>query len=267
MLVGLGLLVGCGPSAPPPIRGAERVKGVEQAKPNVELPSGPTPTATDPAAKAVVDAALKAHTGGRVGTLDALRTARKVVAGTLEGPNGRIANEWTFTWQWPDKMRVGIRIAGQPPAGIRRVGHSAWMTVAGNPEQPITEPNLSGTKAESFAECLLVLVPLADPRAVFTPAGDLTVRDRKAVGVRVSGPDWPGALCHFDAETNKLAQVSYQGHEGGPTTKEVVVLTDKAFGGVTVPERLALRWNGREVGEWTVKELTFPATDPKAFEP
>ena len=227
-------------------------------QPSVALPTDPPPAASDPASKATIDAAVAAHTGNQPAKLDALRTARKVVAGTLTGPNGKVGNEWEFVWRWPDRVRADIRIDGVPPGYMRRVGPSAWMSLMGRPEEPKADPQLGGILAESFAECLLVLVPFADPQAVYSPAAGHPVRGKPAVGVRVTGPSWPGAVCHFDPDTRRLVQVSYAGYEEGTTVKEVTALSEKAFNGVTVPERLAIRWNGREVGEWTLKSLDFP---------
>lgn len=265
VLCGLLVLAGCD-RGPAPI---VSVKPVQSAGPAaaIVLPTDPPPPSSDPASQAVVEAALKAHTDNQPAKLDGLKTARKVVAGTLTGPNGPVNNEWQFTWRWPDKLRTRMSIEGQPPAGVRRVGGSAWLSANGQPEQPITGPNLKGVVAENCAECLLVLFPLADPATVVSKAGELTVRGKPAVGVRVSGPGWPTTVAHFDAGTRRLVQVSYEGYEGGPTTKEVVVLAEKAFDGVTVPERLAIRWTGREIGEWTVKELSFPVkVEPDTFE-
>ena len=257
VLFGLLMLTGC-TQAPPPIVKAKAVAVAAQAA-AFTLPTDPPPAASDPAAKAVIDAALKAHTDGQPAKLDGLKTARKVVAGVLTGPNGPVGNEWQFTWQWPDKWKTKMAITGSPPVGIRRVGGSAWLSVGGAPEQPISGPDLVGVLAETFAECLVVLLPLADPAAVFGPGAAATVRGKPAVGVRVSGAGWPTTVCHFDPDTRRLVQVSYAGSEGGvATTKEVTVLAEKAFNGVTLPERLGIRWNGQEKGDWTLRELTFP---------
>lgn len=266
VVLGLLLLAGCS-NEPPPINKARPVASTPQGQ-AFALPADPPPTASDPASKAVVEAALKAHTDGQPGKLDGLKTARKVVAGLLTGPNGPVANEWEFIWRWPDRWKTKMTVAGNAPVAIRRVGTAAWLSQAGSPEHPIAGADLLGVQAETFAECLVVLVPLTDPAAVVAPAADLQVRGKRAVGVRLAGPGWPTAVCHFDPDTKRLVQVSYAGNEGGGgTTKEVVVLGEKAFNGVTLPERLGIRWNGVEKGDWTVRELSFPvAVEAKLFE-
>lgn len=266
MMLGLSLLVGCS-HEPPPINKARPVSSTPQGQ-AFALPADPPPTTSDPASKAVVEAAIKAHTDGQPAKLDGLKTARKVVAGLLTGPNGPVNNEWEFNWKWPDRWKTKMTVAGSPTVSIRRVGNAAWLMLAGSPEHPITGVDLVGVQAETYAECLVVLVPLIDPAVIVSPAAEVLVRGKRAVGVRVSGPGWPTAVCHFDPDTKRLVQVSYAGNEGGVgTTKEVIVLSEKLFNGVTLPERLGIRWNGTEKGDWTVRELTFPVTaDPKLFE-
>ncbi len=265
--LGLLLLAGCGGGGPPPIRGAKKIESAPQPT-AFSLPTDPSPAASDPAAKAVIDAALKAHTDGQPGKLDALRTARKTVAGSLTGPAGKVANEWKFTWRWPDRWRTEMVVAGRPPVVIRRVGSAAWIAVPGAGEQPISGSSLTGVQAETFAECLLVLFPLTDPAAVFGPAAGTSVRGKPAVGVRVSGPGWPTAVLHFDPDTKRLVQASYAGSEGNVgTTKEVIVLAEKAVAGVTLPERMEIRWDGQEKGDWTLKDIQFPlAVEDKLFD-
>ena len=257
--LGLVLLAGCGGGGPPPIRGAKRVEVAPQAT-AFTLPTDPAPATSDPAARAVIEAALKAHTDGQPARLDALRTARKTMAGTFTGPAGRVSNEWKFAWRWPDRWRTEMVVADRPPVVIRRVGAAAWMAAPGQGEQSVGQVgNLTGVQAETFAECLLLLFPLADPAAVFSPAAGTTVRGKRAVGVRVSGPGWPTAVLHFDPDHKRLVQASYAGSEGDVgTTKEVIVLSEKAVSGVTLPERMEIRWDGQEKGDWTLKDIQFP---------
>ena len=61
--LGLFLLAGCS-SDPPPIQQAKKVSATPQGQAFV-VPTDPPPAVTDPASKAIIEAALKAHTDGQ----------------------------------------------------------------------------------------------------------------------------------------------------------------------------------------------------------
>ncbi|HVV70529.1 MAG TPA: hypothetical protein VHI52_03360, partial [Verrucomicrobiae bacterium] len=106
------------------------------------------------------------------------------------------------------------------------------------------------------------------PGAVFAPYRDVDVNGKPAAGVAVSRPKYPPVVAHFDKQTKRLVQVTYEGLEGEKkVNKQLVIYSHKEFDGITLPEKVAVMWNGQTFAEWTVTKVEFPsALDPALFE-
>jgi hypothetical protein len=244
----------------------------------VVLPKDPPPTTSDPASRALLDEMLKAHTGGDPAKIERLRSVVVSRTGrvTLESGPGKAT--WEFRWVWPDKFRVRAETEGHPTLLIGRNGDTAWTAPAPLPGEPaptklpVGEPKIRGVMADSYGESLALLVPLVEPGVVVSPHTDLEIKDKddkKKVfaGLRVSGKGYPPTVIHVDRETKLLAHFTYEGWEQTTVTKEVTIGGLKEFDGVKLPERLFIKWNGRDFAEWTVTGVEAQANhEPKLFE-
>ena len=265
ILVG-GVAAGCS-NDPPPIQEAKKVGGEEQ-KP-IDLTPGKAPDKSDPAAAALVKAAVDAHTGGKPDRLQSLRTTTFTRTGpaTFGGPFP-VEQKWVCHAAWPDRFRVRAEV---PPGQVITLAWTeakGWSHTAAGGKKVMTPQEVKDFEEDVTGDWLTLVFPLAEPAAVFTPAGERAVNGKPAVGVRVWHPALSDAVAYFDKETKLLALVTFSGREGGrKVTKEVAVFGSRSYDGVTLPEKTVVRSSGNLYAEWTLASLQPVASlESKLFE-
>jgi hypothetical protein len=261
------LAVGCGES-PRPITPAQAVKS-ETVDPVADLSDAPAPAASDPAAKQLLAEILAAHTSGKPDLLDALKGGFTLTR-TGQVPSAPPAlnpQTWTVVGGWPDRFRVKAALPTQT-INMARDGASYWRnhSLAGPAAVPMAAVEADDFRHETTGEWLALLFPLADPAIIVAPVPPATDRGKAVVGVRVWHPHLTAAIIHVEADTKLLARVSFAGREQGvPMTKEIVVLSRKAWAGVLLPERTVVKGMGKNLAEWTVTAFAPGAADGKLF--
>ena len=269
LVVMLGIAIGCS-NNPPPIKEAEKVGGDGEVQKSPDVPSVQKPEKSDPAALAVVEAAIKAYTGGKPELLQAFKSVKANREGQGVGmANERLDQKWLIQMIWPDKIRLRVEMSADRYSIIVRSGETIWSAGSANREKQIAEPKLTAAFIQdASAEWLLLLFPLTEPTTIFAPAPDGRPNQRPATGVRIWAKDITDAVLYFDKETKLLAQVTYDGREGTQkVAKDFVIVRNKAFSGVLLPERIELRSNGRYLYDWSLIGIEpTTAIDPKVFE-
>jgi hypothetical protein len=264
ILVG-GVTAGCS-NDPPPIQEAKKVGGEEQKA--VDLTPGKAPEKSDPAAAAVVNAAVAAHTGGKPEKLKALKavTFTRTGPATFGGPFP-VDQKWTCHAAWPDRFRVKAEVPGQPVITLAWSGGAGWSYTPASGKKAMTPQEAKDFQDDVTGDWLTLVFPLTEPTALFTQSGELTVNGKPSVGVRVWHPALSDAVAYFDKETKLLSQVTYSGREGGQkVTKEVTVFGSRPFADVTLPEKTVLRSSGKLYAEWTMASLEpLSSVDSKLF--
>src|SRR5262249_42626098 len=136
LAAGLGLLaavvVGCGPAKElPEIVPTQRGSGQLSAD-----PFGPAPAQSDPAAKAVLDRAVKAITGDDPKPLEKAQVSRGTAHGSRHLPNRAEPAEATRVTEavWPDRARVEVQFKDTGTMTFRMRGNHGWVR-AGPAEQ------------------------------------------------------------------------------------------------------------------------------------
>jgi hypothetical protein len=266
MAVLFGAALGGCSREPPPLRTAREIHAEPTTTASVELPAAKPPAKSDPAAVAVVTAALNAHTSNQPALVQKLKTIRLTREGRiLIGPQPM---KQEIQAQWPDRYRVHAEFTRT--GGVITVGWSGetgWkQSPAGS--EPIAPAPLKDNQLDISGEWLSLLFPLAEPETIVATVADAEVNKRPAAGVRVWNPHLSDAILHFDKETKLLAQITYDGREQGrKVTKQVIVQSSRPFAGVTLPVQTVIKADGSDLAEWTVTSLDPQSSiDAKVFE-
>ncbi|MFO0850836.1 MAG: hypothetical protein U0871_20110 [Gemmataceae bacterium] len=243
----------------------------ETVDPVPDLSPVKPPEKTDPAARAVVDAAVAAHTGGKPAALNAFKAGFTVSrTGTVKNQGPSLNPQtWAILAAWPDRMRVTATL---PTFQVIFCRDAAFLWQHSNIPgsgglKPMDDGPAEDFRREMTGEWLPVLFPLLDPAAVLAVADPLPTGGKRTVGVRVWHPHLTDVIVYFDAESKLLVRVAYAGRENQvPVTKEIIALSHKPFAGVQLPERTVVKGAGRELAEWTVTTIEPVAViDPKKF--
>jgi hypothetical protein len=272
------VVIGCGPGKHLP-DDIPDPKGPEQTEPQIKVPA-----VSDPAAKEIVERAIKAHTQGNPSLLAKGKLSRSTANGTIKlavGPQQEVApvpTQRAFVARWPDEIKYTLAYKTRPFGTVTLIlrGRLTWELLNDQPRA-----NVNPEKAEQLMRTdglaqhwLPLLFPLVEPKAVvFEP--------RKGVGdppvdtVRFAYPDRPPYALAFDPKSGYLTRVDYHLTDlTGLVFTEWMFAEHKPFGGVMLPTKLTSarttdRPRVREVvQEWTVESWEFPEKiDDKEFEP
>jgi hypothetical protein len=269
VVVVLGVAVGLACSdKQPPIDIANPIDSANPDKPP-ELPPMAAPDKFDPAAKAIVDDAIKAHTGGKPDLLQKLKSVEFSREGQgLGAGRDPVPQKWLVHAAWPNRIRFRFETPGQFVVHICRNGDKVWRASETSPKEELPDDYAGEIRLDASFEWLWMLFPLTEPSTVVALAPEAVANDRPAVGVRVWAQGVTDAILHFDKETKLLARVTFDGRENRrKVTKELLIPTTKAFHGVVLPDKMILKADGNLLAEWNMTALDFrPTIDPKVFD-
>jgi hypothetical protein len=265
MMMLLGAALGGCSHKPPPLRPAREIHAQPTTTASVELPPAKPPAQSDPAAVAIVTAAINAHTSNQPALVQKLKIVRINREGRIFILQQSIKQE--IQSQWPDRYRVHAEFTGGGVVTIGWAGETGWKQSPGGTE-PIPPAMLKDNKLDITGEWLSLLFPLTEPDTIVAPVADTEVNKKPAVGVRVWNPHLSDAILHFDKETKLLAQITYDGREQGrKVTKQIIVRASRPFAGVTLPVQTVIKADGSDLAEWTMTSLDPQSSlDAKVFE-
>jgi hypothetical protein len=227
------------------------------------------PTATDPAARAILDKIVAAHTAKQPGKLEALRQYKATRKGKMTNAAGRHDAAMTVAAVYPDRYRSDFNIAAIPDAkyifGLHPGGgwHLNGMERWPGP-QPLDEQLAGVVAADVAAEWATMVVPLADLSTLALPVTGESVGGKPAEAVRVWIREVPLVVV-ADPVTGCVANVRYQVRESGSLApKAMAVVSYQLVNGVQLPGKLEYSANTRVQAEWTENQFEFPASPPAA---
>ena len=246
------VVFGCGPGKElpdPSLRG--------QSGPQTPLPT-PIPTKSDDKARAVVDAALKATSGGQVARIEKVKAFRSSGKGVMRRPVGRqeldLETTREFESVWPNACRVRIESQSLKPLTLGMRRPALWMR-EGELLVPLPDPR--GAE-ESVAidtlghNWLLYLVPLYDPKVIVFDPVQTTVGDKVFDSVKASVPGYPLFALTFN-DAHLLTRVEYSNFETGTWVTKLLILGEhRPFDGILLPTKLDSLRNGTQVERWTM---------------
>lgn len=270
--LGFGLLafafaVGC-TKAPPPIQVAKPIEA-DPTSTTVKLEKTPAPAKSDPASVAIIEAAIKAHTGGKPELLSGWKSTSYKLIGRIN-PRSPTPATLEVKMEWPEKFRARWDLAGQVPYVVVRNGSTVWNETDGRDKLLASPEKAADIIADTPMEWLCFLGCLTSSDAVFGPFPAFEAIDRPNVGVRMWCPDLPPAVLHFEADTKRIAQITVLGREDGKeVTKEFLFekgATFKAPNGVLFPDKRTVRINGVGIAEWEIASVELGTSlDTKLF--
>lgn len=268
LLLGIGVAIGLGCS--------DNQRTIQEAKPidsgptdkPVELPPMSAPDKSDPAAKALVDDAIKAHTNGKPELLQKLKSVEYTREGqALAGGQLPITSKWLIHAVWPNRVRFHLEMPDRPIGILCRDGDKVWQASGGVKMDPPAD-FANDFRIDATSEWLWMLFPLTEPSTVVATAAETVANDRPALGVRVWASGVTDAILHFDKETKLLVRMTFEGRESRrKVTKEIVISSHKTFHGLTLPDKMILKADGNVLAEWNTTAFDLrPTIDAKVFE-
>jgi hypothetical protein len=222
-------------------------------------PLGPAPAASEPAAKAVLERAVKAITQGDPARLAGVKASVATYTGGVHFPNAPTITDATLRLEakWPDRAVITFDFKGVlPTITFRLVQSDGWMSTGGR-EQP-GKPADVGQRiyTEIVAKYSVPLgLPFADTRTIAFE----TRKEPGGTTVKVAPPGTPILLVTFDEKSGLPVRVECYPLEDGRRVPKVSTLADhKPQGGLLLPTLIELTQNGLPAEKWTLEKWEFP---------
>ena len=270
LAVAMSVIVGCGP-------GKELPNATPKA-PDDSTPTTVKPAASESAAKAYIEKAVKAYTGGKPELVARGKASRAVLKGKQhkldDVPVQAVRN---ISAVWPDRYLDTDEQQIQERKGVvtAYLHRPNFIVVQGNAQQVLTD---NAERERNFAadatgqHWMALLLPLTDPKAVvydlqpstFLPSG--AAQAVAAHTLKLSLGEFPPYQLTFDAKTDFLVRVEYDYTHYGTPTRWTWTMTDHKVTpeGLFLPTKTELRFktelrSNSTVGEeWEVQKREFP---------
>ena len=219
---------------------------------------GPPPPAEDSdAARAVVEKAIKAHGGERVGAFK---------AGTWNAKGNvyilGLANPYTVEWslQLPDRMRVEMQLLSkdQKIAFINVVNGGKGWNKTGNVTMELDKDALAAAQERIYVSRVAMLEPLRDKAFTLSALPETKIGDKPAVAVRISHKGRRDIDLFFDKDTGLRIASRYKVIDdlsGDEADEENLYADYKEFNGVKHPMKLTIKRNGKVFLETQVTDF------------
>lgn len=237
-----------------------------EAKPTVNPLAPPKPEKEDPAARAIVNQAIDAHTGGKPERLEKFKKHHMVLKGQIRDNSGSYTSYTGELWaSWPDDFAGRFDIPEFPsfsfalrgPIGVQR-------TPAVVPMSPLIYKTCA-------IDCAVLnwggtLTALTAPAIYHSPATATAAgRSFRTVKRWTEGqPEW---TLWFDEKTNLLERIDYHGYESGLVKAKSMQMSKHAdHEGVKLPRGFNLLVGGAQFFQVDMTEFQTPdAIDAKTF--
>jgi hypothetical protein len=219
-------------------------------------------------ARAIVDAAIKAHGGPEKLAKTALMTRQAKGVMSLFGQEVPFTDELIL--QLPERWRWTLDAgeAGQKSRLLLVVnGDKGWRS-SGGAVMDVGKERLEELREEAYVIWLSTLLPFAkDNSFSLTPLPDIEVDGRPAAGVNVAHKGHTDVKLYFDKRTGLLVKIARRGKEAGlALDKEYVYSAHKSFEGVELPTKYVELANGKKYVE--VEEISYkflPSVNDSTF--
>ena len=218
--------------------------------------------------RTLIRRAIKAHGGDR---LTRLRLVREQARGSLTVLGMKVPFTQETLLRTPNQFRVSQNweARGKKVSVVQIFdGNKGWLTEAGVP-RAADAGTLANWKELAHANRVATLTPLlaADKGFELAPLGEIEVKGRKAVGVKVSYQGRRDVRLYFDRETGLLVQKSFQPRAGGKETVQDEIYSDfKEVEGLKRPTRVSVLLGGVPQADVEIIATRFPErVDDKEF--
>jgi hypothetical protein len=269
LVVAAALVVGCGPPKEYPV-----VTPREESRP--EQTQGP-PTASEPAAKEVLDRAVNVATNGKPELLARGKANRTFEKGRMYLPLGNqkgwIQADRHLETVWPDRLRLVYEMKDPLNKPVTTwIRHPRIWLKDGTEMKDVQNPASAErvAVADAYAQRWLPMMLVGlEPKAVAFDLQQVTVAGTPVQTVKLFLPDLPVFKMTLDAKSHYLVRVEFTITDFGTPVKTVVTMSDhKPVEGLIMPHRIESTRNGEPAEEWTAEKWEFPASiDDGTFSP
>lgn len=213
--------------------------------------------------RALILQAMKVHGGKDV--LKKYLGAQAKYKGTIEigAISAKVDGEVFF--QFPDRMKhvATIEIANSMIPLVQVFdGTKMWMSIAGVSVELKDQEAVAEIKERLHAEQVSNLVDLDRKEFSFAALGDMKIKDRDAVGVRVSKEGRRDVNLWIDKQTYRLLKSEFRGKEppnfNGPELNQERYGSDyKDVMGILTPHRIEVEYDGKKAVAMDVAEMRY----------
>ncbi len=262
LAVAAGLIVGCG--------AGKELPNATPKGPNDDAPAAVVPAASEPAAKAYIETAVKAYTGGKPELVAKGKASRLILTGTRAHPVDNelvpVPTTRTAVAVWPDRFHAldELQLRGDKET------FSAWLLrprltmMKGNQEYALpnaAESELNLAADETAQHWMALFLPVTDPKAVVFDLQKLTFNQQPAQALKLSLGAFPVYRLYFDAKSDALLRVEYTVTEQGARRRKQWSMAEHKPGpeGLLLPGKMECRHDNVVVEEWETAKWEFPA--------
>lgn len=226
------------------------------------LACGLSARAQDDQLWAQIDKSLKAH-GGRE-FLKKHPAAQIKYKGEVDAMGATIKIEGEV-WTTPERLKNvsdvevnGMKLKVQQGYD----GKTMWMDVMGMVQEFKDDDKLKEMKESMHAEQVANLVDLDKKNYKLNSLGEMKIKGKEAVGVRVAREGKRDVILWFDKGTNLLVKHEYRGTDPwGPQAAEAnnekYHLDYKAVDGIQVPGRIEVHQDGKKIVELEISDIRY----------
>jgi len=217
--------------------------------------------ASDP--KAVLKKAIEAQGGAE--KLTKFKAAVSKFKGTMEVMGNEVPITGESTHQKPDKVKnvVDVTINGMAFSVIEVYnGKKMWRSINGQTEEVKDEQTLKPVRDSLHAEAAGSLVDFLDKPYELSVIGAVKVKDKDAIGIRVTKKDQPDISLFFDKKTYLPIKTEMRIHDvqaGQEVTQEKFIMSFRDVDGMKAPKDLVVHKDGKLF-------MTLEITETKMFE-
>jgi len=266
VIVLVAIVFGCGPGKELP---TEVVHPNEQSGPGAD-PNGTPPAVSDPAAKAILDRAIKSITENDPGRLAKGKVAKVTYQGGIKtAPQGSELTKCSRTIEtiWPGFALVTADFKGDfPNVTFYLREQQGWMKLGSQLDTATSPIEVARVMRDDLSawHWLMLGLPFSDPNAVvFEPA-----KQAGATIVKVALPGRPIYVVTFDEVTGLPVKTDYRPLENRVRVRKIFTMSEhKLAAGLLLPTKVELTQNDVLVERWSEPVWEFPETiDPSRFE-
>jgi hypothetical protein len=213
-----------------------------------------------------VGAAIKA--AGGEATLDKLKIVTLKGKGTVQ--EGEQEGTFTIetTVQGGDRFRLELIMDGTEKALLVLSGDKGWRK-GGDRVRDLPAEIITLLKAELRAlRMAQMLTPLKEKERKLSPLGEVQIKDRSALGIKVAEKDHPDVDLYFDKETHLplWCELKVKERADNEVTTEWIFSEFTELAGIKHPKKVSLNRDGTKIMEMEISELKpVEKVDEKIF--
>ncbi len=232
------------------------------------LVNGVAATDEEPDAKAILEQAIKAHGGDA--NLSKFVAMHFTTKGTGYEGEKKIPLKLDFFYQGNDKMRTSWFAAETNSQVVEVInGQDGWGKEGTEEAASLDSEDVAVHQEMIYMNWITAFVPLRSREFRLSPLDEISVSDRKAVGILVRHEKHESVKLYFDKTTHLLVKYERRFHnvEADKKSKEESIYSDyKAVQGTMQPTRVVTYWDGVKQTDLAVESKLYEKPlDEKLF--